>query len=84
MKGQLLVPAAYTLKRNPPIIIGYEAGEAHCGSGIYEEEISCPLPVFEPPFFGFSTRGMFRVLPGTILALRQNLYLSGKFFLSLK
>jgi hypothetical protein len=59
-------------------------GEPHCGSGIYEEEISCPLPVFEPRFFGCSTRGMVSVIAGTVLALGLNLYLSDKFFVRIK
>jgi hypothetical protein len=59
-------------------------GEPHCGSGIYEEEIFCPLPVLEPRFFGCSTCGMGSVLAATVLALRQYLYLSDKFFLRIK
>jgi len=59
-------------------------GEPHCGSGIYEEEISCPLQILEPRFFGYSTRAMVSVLAGTVLVLRQNLHLSDKVFVRIK
>jgi hypothetical protein len=59
-------------------------GEPHCGSGIYGEEISCPLQILEPRFFGYLTRAMVSVLAGTVLVLRQNLHLSDKVFVRIK